>query len=95
MSNQEKITECTYFSLLMKAHSRWDSVEMRLLQGAQYRAGNANVGQGKPIKCYNCNGIGRIARNYTQPKRPQNSDYFKEKMLMMQAQESGVDLDEE
>ncbi|GJU57983.1 hypothetical protein Tco_1235749 [Tanacetum coccineum] len=26
--------------------------------GAQYRAGNANVGQGKPIKCYNCNGIG-------------------------------------
>ncbi|GKC35374.1 hypothetical protein Tco_1047758, partial [Tanacetum coccineum] len=25
--------------------------------GAQYRAGNANAGQGKPIKCYNCNGI--------------------------------------
>ncbi|GJS30855.1 hypothetical protein Tco_0491475 [Tanacetum coccineum] len=26
--------------------------------GAQYRVGNVNVGQGKPIKCYNCNGIG-------------------------------------
>ncbi|GKA31029.1 hypothetical protein Tco_0717334 [Tanacetum coccineum] len=26
--------------------------------GAQYRAGNANVGQRKPIKCYNYNGIG-------------------------------------
>ncbi|GJR57016.1 hypothetical protein Tco_1499178 [Tanacetum coccineum] len=25
--------------------------------GAQYRAGNANAGQGKTIKCYNCNGI--------------------------------------
>ncbi|GJR51709.1 hypothetical protein Tco_1402230 [Tanacetum coccineum] len=25
--------------------------------GAQYRAGNANARQGKPIKCYNCNGI--------------------------------------
>ncbi|GJT35546.1 hypothetical protein Tco_0925965 [Tanacetum coccineum] len=25
--------------------------------GAQNRAGNANVGQGKPIKCYNCNRI--------------------------------------
>ncbi|GKD84485.1 retrovirus-related pol polyprotein from transposon TNT 1-94 [Tanacetum coccineum] len=30
--------------------------------GAQNRAGNANAGQGKPIKCYNCNGLGHIAR---------------------------------
>ncbi|GJZ59797.1 hypothetical protein Tco_0615613 [Tanacetum coccineum] len=29
------------------------------------------------------------------PKRPQNSDYFKEKMLLMQAQENEIDLDEE
>ncbi|GJT85406.1 hypothetical protein Tco_1067123 [Tanacetum coccineum] len=36
-----------------------------------------------------------IARNCTQPKRPQNSDYFKDKMLLMQAQENGAVLDEE
>ncbi|GJR22741.1 hypothetical protein Tco_0971268 [Tanacetum coccineum] len=34
-------------------------------------------------------------RNCTQPKRPQNSEYFKDKMLLMQAQENGVTLDEE
>ncbi|GJX53140.1 retrovirus-related pol polyprotein from transposon TNT 1-94 [Tanacetum coccineum] len=63
--------------------------------GAHNRAGNANAGQGKPIKCFNCNGLGHIARNCTQPKRPQNSDYFKDKMLLMQAQENGALLDEE
>ncbi|GJT96735.1 retrovirus-related pol polyprotein from transposon TNT 1-94 [Tanacetum coccineum] len=52
-------------------------------------------GQARQVKCYNCNGIGHIARNYTQPKRPQNSKYFKDKMLLMQAQENRVALDEE
>ncbi|GKG02930.1 retrovirus-related pol polyprotein from transposon TNT 1-94, partial [Tanacetum coccineum] len=63
--------------------------------GAHNRARNANAGQEKPVKCYNCNGLGHIAQNCTQQKRPQNSDYFKDKMLLMQAQENGIVLDEE
>nr|GEZ81874.1 retrovirus-related Pol polyprotein from transposon TNT 1-94 [Tanacetum cinerariifolium] len=63
--------------------------------GAQNRVGNVNPGQARPVKCYNCNGTGHIARNCTQPKRPKNSEYYKDKMLLMQAHENGVALDAE
>nr|GEZ34661.1 retrovirus-related Pol polyprotein from transposon TNT 1-94 [Tanacetum cinerariifolium] len=53
---------------------------------AQNRVGNVNQGQARP---------GHIARNCTQPKRPHNSEYFKDKMLLMQAQENGIALDVE
>nr|GEW83032.1 retrovirus-related Pol polyprotein from transposon TNT 1-94 [Tanacetum cinerariifolium] len=57
--------------------------------------GNANPGQARQVKCYNYNSTGHIARNCTQPKQPQNSEYYKDKMLLMQAQENEVALDEE
>ncbi|GKE17246.1 hypothetical protein Tco_1424823, partial [Tanacetum coccineum] len=38
---------------------------------------------------------GHIERQCTHPKRSQNSEYFKDKMLLLQAQEYGVVLDEE
>ncbi|GJV67606.1 ribonuclease H-like domain-containing protein [Tanacetum coccineum] len=50
--------------------------------GGQNRGGIINPDQAKPIKCYNCNGLGNIARECPRPKRLQDSDYFKEKMLL-------------
>nr|GEW71553.1 hypothetical protein [Tanacetum cinerariifolium] len=64
-------------------------------EGAHNRVGNANPGHARQIKCYNYNGIGNIARKCTPLKHLQNFDYFKDKMLLMQAQENGVALDEE
>nr|GEV47228.1 hypothetical protein [Tanacetum cinerariifolium] len=66
--------------------------------GDQNRVGNVNQGQARPgqartMKCYNYNGTWHVAWNCTQPKRPQNSEYFKDKMLLIQAQENGVALD--
>ncbi|GJV68662.1 retrovirus-related pol polyprotein from transposon TNT 1-94, partial [Tanacetum coccineum] len=63
--------------------------------GGHNRGGIINPGQAKPIKCYNYNRLGHIARECPRPKRLQDSDYFKDKMLLMQAQESGAVLDEE
>ncbi|GJS17068.1 hypothetical protein Tco_0411540 [Tanacetum coccineum] len=36
-----------------------------------------------------------MARQCTQPKRPRNSTWFKEKFMLVKAQESGQVLDEE
>ncbi|GJS76198.1 retrovirus-related pol polyprotein from transposon TNT 1-94 [Tanacetum coccineum] len=63
--------------------------------GGQNRGCIINPGPAKPIKYYNCNGLGHIARECPRPKRLQDSDYFKDKMLLMQAQENGAVLDEE
>ncbi|GJV20938.1 retrovirus-related pol polyprotein from transposon TNT 1-94 [Tanacetum coccineum] len=49
---------------------------------AQNRGGMINPGQAKPIKCYNYNGLGHIARECPRPKRLQDSDYFKDKVLL-------------
>nr|GEV99840.1 hypothetical protein [Tanacetum cinerariifolium] len=62
----------------------------------QHVQGRENRGQGTNLRGKGVTGgIGHIARKCTQPKRPQNFNYYKDKMLLMQAQENGVALDEE
>ncbi|GJV06501.1 retrovirus-related pol polyprotein from transposon TNT 1-94 [Tanacetum coccineum] len=58
------------------------------------RGNNAN-GQVRVVKCYNCQGEGHMARQCTQPKRPRNSAWYKDKAMLAEAQEAGQILDEE
>nr|GFB51763.1 hypothetical protein [Tanacetum cinerariifolium] len=67
----------------------------RTKRNATSFGGNNVAGQASVVKCYNCQGEGYMARQCTQPKRPRNSAWFKENMLLFQAQESGQVLDEE
>ncbi|GKD95809.1 integrase, catalytic region, zinc finger, CCHC-type containing protein [Tanacetum coccineum] len=57
--------------------------------------GNNASGQARVVKCYNCQGEGHMARQCTQPKRPRNAAWYKEKAMLAEAQEAGQILDEE
>ncbi|GJU59199.1 hypothetical protein Tco_1236965 [Tanacetum coccineum] len=57
--------------------------------------GNYATSQPKVVKCYNCQGKGNMVRQCTQPKRPRNVAWFKEKLMLAKAQEAGKILDEE
>nr|GEV86715.1 hypothetical protein [Tanacetum cinerariifolium] len=48
----------------------------------------------KEPNCHNKNGEWHMARQCTQPKRSMNSTWFKEKILLVKAQEAGQVLDE-
>ncbi|GJX83614.1 integrase, catalytic region, zinc finger, CCHC-type containing protein [Tanacetum coccineum] len=49
-------------------------------------------GQAKVIRCYNCQEEGHMGRQCTKPKRPRNSAWFKEKAMLAEALESGVEI---
>ncbi|GKC63923.1 reverse transcriptase domain-containing protein [Tanacetum coccineum] len=57
--------------------------------------GNNASGQAHVVKCYNCQGEGHMARQCTQPKRPRNVAWYKEKAMLAEAQEARQILDEE
>nr|GEW74393.1 hypothetical protein [Tanacetum cinerariifolium] len=49
--------------------------------------------QGRQGKSYS--GEGHMARQCTQPKRPRNAEWYKDKVMLVEAQETGQILDEE
>ncbi|GJT60818.1 hypothetical protein Tco_1004351 [Tanacetum coccineum] len=70
-------------------------VASRTKGNATSSGGNNAAGQSRVVKCYNFQGEGHMTRQYTKPKRPKNSAWFKEKMLLVQSQKLAQVLDEE
>ncbi|GJZ53219.1 retrovirus-related pol polyprotein from transposon TNT 1-94 [Tanacetum coccineum] len=56
--------------------------------------GNYAASQPRVVKCYNCKGEGRMARQCTQPKRPRNAAWFKEKLMLAEAQEAAFQTED-
>ncbi|GKA33403.1 retrovirus-related pol polyprotein from transposon TNT 1-94 [Tanacetum coccineum] len=57
--------------------------------------GEANINQPRVIRCYNCRGEGHMTKQCIVKKKVKDSEWFKEKMLLAQAQEAGVVLHED
>ncbi|GJU78968.1 hypothetical protein Tco_1276038, partial [Tanacetum coccineum] len=51
--------------------------------------------KGKKVICYNFRGEGHVARQCKEKKRVKDSQYFKDKMLLMEAKKKGAVLDAE
>ncbi|GJS37858.1 hypothetical protein Tco_0536240 [Tanacetum coccineum] len=61
--------------------------------------GNANGNNGNQIRCYNCRGLGHLARNYTVRPRRRDATYLQTKLLnpnkIAQNEEAGIQLQAE
>ncbi|GKD39205.1 retrovirus-related pol polyprotein from transposon TNT 1-94 [Tanacetum coccineum] len=58
-------------------------------------ASGSNYGKQRTVICYNCKGEGHMSKQCTKPKRKQDDSWFKDKVLLVQAQASGQILHEE
>nr|GEW91680.1 hypothetical protein [Tanacetum cinerariifolium] len=53
------------------------------------------TGKQRVIACYNCKGEGHMSKQCTKPKRKRDAEWFKDKVLLVQAQADGQVLQEE
>nr|GFD31491.1 hypothetical protein [Tanacetum cinerariifolium] len=52
-------------------------------------------GKQRVIVCYTCKGEGHMSKQCTKPKRKRDAEWFKDKVLLVQAQANGQVLQEE
>ncbi|GKD50002.1 retrovirus-related pol polyprotein from transposon TNT 1-94, partial [Tanacetum coccineum] len=57
--------------------------------------GGNNLGQQRVVKCFNCQGECHMARQCPKPKRKRDATWFRDKVLLVEAQGSGKVLNEE
>nr|GEW47071.1 hypothetical protein [Tanacetum cinerariifolium] len=74
--------------------SRYPATNNQLRTSSNPRQGRA-PGKRRVITCYNCKGEGHMSKQCTKPRRKRNAEWFKDKVLLVQAQANGQVLQEE
>ncbi|GKC53745.1 integrase, catalytic region, zinc finger, CCHC-type containing protein [Tanacetum coccineum] len=59
------------------------------------RASGSSSGKQRVVTCYNCKGEGHMSKQCTKPMRKQDDSWFRDKVLLVQAQASRQILHEE
>ncbi|GJR81040.1 retrovirus-related pol polyprotein from transposon TNT 1-94 [Tanacetum coccineum] len=85
--NNERVT-------LQPIQGRQTSLAMGTSRTYTPGASRSNLGKQRTIICYNCKGEGHMTKQCTKPKRKQDDSWFKDKVLLVQAQASGQILHE-
>ncbi|GJW88552.1 retrovirus-related pol polyprotein from transposon TNT 1-94 [Tanacetum coccineum] len=90
---------CSQLHAYLEQHEQHAN-EVRLMHERTSRtytpgASGSNSGKQRTVICYNCKGEGHMSRQCTKQKRKRDDSWFKEKVLLVQAQAHGQILNEE
>ncbi|GJX49185.1 retrovirus-related pol polyprotein from transposon TNT 1-94 [Tanacetum coccineum] len=77
--------------------SRYPTINNQLRNSSNPRtynpgASRSNSGKQRTVICYNCKGEGHMSKQCTKPKRKHDDSWFKDKVLLVQAQANGQSL---
>ncbi|GKC40132.1 retrovirus-related pol polyprotein from transposon TNT 1-94 [Tanacetum coccineum] len=91
----DPIDAINYMMLFFTAVGRQTTYDAGTTRTYTPGASGSNTGKQRTVICYNCKGEGHISKQCTKPKRKRDESWFKDKVLLVQAQAGGQALNEE
>ncbi|GJY04557.1 retrovirus-related pol polyprotein from transposon TNT 1-94, partial [Tanacetum coccineum] len=70
------------------AKELWERIQL-LIRTYTPGVSGSNFGKQRTVICYNCKGEGHMSKECTKPKRKRDDSWFKDKVLLVQAQAKG------
>nr|GFB67462.1 hypothetical protein [Tanacetum cinerariifolium]GFB70522.1 hypothetical protein [Tanacetum cinerariifolium] len=87
-------TGIPYLATVMFRNAGYESQRIGNVAGARETVGSSMV-QKSGIQCYNCKEFGHVAWECQKPKRAKDAAYHREKMLLCNHEEAGIQLNAE